>query len=1002
LALSFTFGCQGPNTVSGPDGAAWSLSVNVALEDVGAYSVCFREAASGTYATIPSTSGARALSILPLGADTTASRGVFYTQRFSAAASASYDQAFTVAGRMLVPSKAKKVALSDSTSCDPSVAKFVSAVAPVSYSADTTAPTVVSICDEMYDTVDTSLTGPGLSDLQVPPPAYITVDFTEPVTVDGCLGNVTIMKLVSSSEVQVIGGIDCSTGVADGLKVRFKNTAAMENDAIANSAPPSGSYFFELEYGAVLDLAGNPLARTSFATESERVYQGTTSPRSYLKMGTTTFDEGYGQKPVLVFSKPRNGGAIAVDLDQVPYSLTMTLGFNTDVFYDSTKTLVVKDCGDTLVCDAVTDDGESPTGITVGGSSVESATGYGYGYGYGSGYGKSYGSDVTFDLPPAAAAVALGTEGASKLRRFVLEVAEGAFAQVSGDGSDPPVASATALSDAMTIEFLVDATGFSAASAITVNSGTSTSEGLTFSARVGAVDSGQYSVCYCDDLVDATLEDFGDGEMTYSIVDDQLLTDLATLDTMTGTGAFAGFDSVAAHVCTTKCAAGCVGPNCYCEGMSAGLTALCLPKGLCMEACDLVGASCAAVSVHSSQPLCLIGKSSGATVLREEWDTLVSKPGTACTHASDFQTYAGLYSVTDRVDVDVDYVVEPEKATSIEVTSVPGGLTSGLLSTDRIMVIDNYGACGLSAAAKAVELPGNTTWGSFYPRSLFFDAPAEDKEDPNKAVPGIQYLDYTTVPASYCAEENLDLHAYTIPLSGLMKSAAVHACSTKCAAECEEKDPALCYCEGYLSGFDTETSNAVCADVHLCEYICNNIEDCTSIDMHASLPRCFLNTGCATQKVSAEYGIRTKAPAARRAKDLGYSHGQLLRFEPLTFSTGGTFKLCFCDSALLAAGATCGAAADFSVQVGTIHSSGVSCLLREPKLQKVDCVEQFHGGMRCYGSQPVPSIDVYELAESTFAAQTPAPTPADITTYCLMIPQEVRAADTACQHAGIA
>merc|ERR1719261_919605 len=125
-----------------------------------------------------------------------------------------------------------------------------------------------------------------------------------------------------------------------------------------------------------------------------------------------------------------------------------------------------------------------------------------------------------------------------------------------------------------------------------------------------------------------------------------------------------------------------------------------------MDACDLLGTACAAVSVHHSLPLCLIGDVATPTVLREEWDTLVSRTGTACTDAQDFQTYAGLLTVTDRVDLDIDYVVEPEKDMSIEVTSVPGGLT------------------------KALVLPGNDTWSSFYPRSLFFDGPAEDEEDP--------------------------------------------------------------------------------------------------------------------------------------------------------------------------------------------------------------------------------------------------------------------------------
>ncbi len=49
--------------------------------------------------------------------------------------------------------------------------------------------------------------------------------------------------------------------------------------------------------------------------------------------------------------------------------------------------------------------------------------------------------------------------------------------------------------------------------------------------------------------------------------------------------------------------------------------------------------------------------------------------------------------------------------------------------------------------------------------------------------------------------------------------------------------------------------------------------------------------------------------------DLGFSHGQLLRFFPVTFSSGGTFKLCFCDSELLADGKTCMQKQDFSVEV---------------------------------------------------------------------------------------
>merc|ERR1712216_475085 len=54
---------------------------------------------------------------------------------------------------------------------------------------------------------------------------------------------------------------------------------------------------------------------------------------------------------------------------------------------------------------------------------------------------------------------------------------------------------------------------------------------------------------------------------------------------------------------------------------------------------------------------------------------------------------------------------------------------------------------------------------------------------------------------------------------------------------------------------------------------------------------------------------------------------KLLRFKGITFASGGTFKLCFCDSSLLGGSSACKSEADYSVEVGTIHASGVSCLI---------------------------------------------------------------------------
>ena len=73
--------------------------------------------------------------------------------------------------------------------------------------------------------------------------------------------------------------------------------------------------------------------------------------------------------------------------------------------------------------------------------------------------------------------------------------------------------------------------------------------------------------------------------------------------------------------------------------------------------------------------------------------------------------------------------------------------------------------------------------------------------------------------------------------------------------------------------------------------------------------------------------------------DYGFSWGDLLRFKPVQFKSGGTFKLCFCDATLTADG-VCMTEKDYKIEVGTIHASGVSCLIADPKLQRVSCTPQ--------------------------------------------------------------
>merc|ERR1719265_242861 len=575
------------------------------------------------------------------------------------------------------------------------------------------------------------------------------------------------------------------------------------------------------------------------------------------------------------------------------------------------------------------------------------------------------------------------------IRTYKLKAAAGAF-KADADNSQP-----------FERVFTVDGTGFVATAALGPDVETSSESGLAFPVVFEDVAPGTYSLCYCDDQLDKTLEDFGNGAYTYSLEDHVRLPPIAA-SSLGSTGAFAGQDSVGAHECSAKCKYGCVGSTCYCEEAEADV--LCLSTALCRSACDLV-TGCNAFSASYTKDLCILSTATTGT-LDEEWETGTKSPGSACSHAHDFQTAVGVFTISERVDVAVDYVVEPGSSTSIEITHTGGALTTdssgGFLSADRIMVIDDSGSCGITTPAPGAELVGNLTWGEFAPHSLFYDAPAEDGRTPFEIEKSAPDLRYTTIPARYCAGSNMALKSMSIPMHGLPVPASMHQCYEKCSKKCTHAEEE-CFCDGYLSGFDSPTSNAVCSDRDLCEYMCDNSPDCIAVDMHAYLPRCFLNSVCDIKEVSSEYGVRMKPSKPTRrlaAEDVGSSHGQLLRFEPITFTTGGTFKLCFCDSTLLGAGETCSKPADFAVQVGRVHASGVSCLLAEPKLRTVECEPQFYGGMRCYGSG-APKIDIYEPLDSYFGPADPLPTKEEISTYCMLIPQEIRASVPDCDNPGI-
>jgi hypothetical protein len=407
--------------------------------------------------------------------------------------------------------------------------------------------------------------------------------------------------------------------------------------------------------------------------------------------------------------------------------------------------------------------------------------------------------------------------------------------------------------------------------------------------------------------------------------------------------------------------------------------------------------------VHDTLPQCLLagaGVTTAAGAVAEEWQYFSKETGTACSQVHDFSTSVGSMAVTARVDVAVDFVVQPGEDVSIELTAPTDATltyptSKGLQSKDRIMVIDSLGTCGLSSPSTSVEggdfdASSIAGWSALAPFSYFQEKPSEDPpgegpnipdpekvvESPIVAAPKL----YNDRPGFFCPE-NMDIDGLALPLAGVLVPLKSHQCYTKCALEAPCTGD-LCYCSGYFSGYDDIDSNALCANEHFCKYICDNTPGCTSIDMHTSLDRCFLNWGESVdpprpgcdfhsdnllqvpdmsytlwiQRTDVNDGARQLS--VENTVDM-YSWSKMLRFKSFKFTTGGTFKVCFCDSALLPGAsesyASCAKPADFPVEVGTVHSSGVSCLLERPALQRVTCVDQMYGGLRCYEHYTAPT-----------------------------------------------
>merc|ERR1719454_543398 len=504
----------------------------------------------------------------------------------------------------------------------------------------------------------------------------------------------------------------------------------------------------------------------------------------------------------------------------------------------------------------------------------------------------------------------------------------------------------------------------------TVDESASTADGYVFTGTIGDISAGEYTVCYCDDQEATTVANTTGNESIYTVTQDYICDDGLTYSELP--------TKVQEEVCTVKCARGCTGADCYCDSFDTAdyvaspdadtAYSLCVSAPKCKEYCSEMD-GCTGFDYDPAKSMCTMLKGACSTVTYKEGSEFFDKTlGAApCSLDADFDSVIGTVTLTAKADIGVDYVLTPGEEASIEVIG-----TNMNWQTDRLMVIDCTGICGISGPTASVSMGPMSQmqfnhWVAVMPP--FDDPPSDDFEVPGSFVPPVTpaTVYWRSVSGSYCAGNNMDV--MSIP------SVNKHQCYSKCAAGpmCTGAD---CFCSGLMQGYDTADSSALCLDETACKNVCAGLDDCFGIDMHSTLPRCFLNgvTPAATDTMSCEeyvvngkltpfptYKLVYKQKTARRmeateaaarsllpAIDQGVSWNQILRFKGTSFKTGGKFKACFCDPDTLAAGKYCKTAADYKIEVGTIHVSGVSCLVEDAKFQRGTCVEQFHGGLRCY------------------------------------------------------
>jgi hypothetical protein len=897
---------MGTRTVVSTSEASFMFSFTGGLSSIGEYTVCLSVADGEPFMPLAGT-----ISVVALGTDRThAPMGAVYREQRWSALTGGATRTLKLKGTMLPAVSDSKVVLSHGMTCAWPDYSF-GGVVKRQPTMDKTAPQILwsSTSPATGETVSSMTT--------------IKVVFNELLSEpDNCLGGYTLKPLSGGPTYAVINAAPTYFIACDSPnKTIIDNFIMLEFDS-----PPAGTYGLFFDSYTIADLDGNSMFLTGSLDE-------TTGDAVWVfTVGTDT------TPPLMLTSEPKYGLVTSTGV--------ISLTFSEPVMPDYYGYADLVDCGDDFVCDSADpmiakyEFSDPLVGVALNETEV-----------------------FTIDLTSIV--------DVYNFKRYSLTFAAGSFKDISTDNPAPETI----------LEFLKDTSAaFDIGNVIGPSS--SGTEELTYDLEL-TTPPGTYSLCYCDAQMDSTLFEAGDGKTTAKPAFGQKAAASTAFTDMP-----VGSRMLSAHVCSTKCAAGCVGDDCFCSGFEQGAGDMsevyCLSPSLCRSVCDDLGADCAGFGTKGMDS-CVLYPTGFVLAPAGAWTSYTKEMGTACTDPYEFTALVGKATVTARADVYVEYVVEPNVVTSLEIAgtnmiSMQGGMA---LSSDRIMVVDCDGMCGYSAASASVTLEGSGGWNDLGPYQWGIDKPHEDlqNEETDTWSPKSWTAheratgEYIPVANSYCTG-NLDISTLApIAMEGHDRSPTIHLCYNKCIQQdCVGED---CFCGGAYTGYDTSSSNALCADEALCKHLCDSYESCKSIDMAKDMTRCFLNTDfCdATPQDKAptqdpKYDLLIKVIDQRRmlesqkpsavpqersllpAMASGYSHMKLLIFQGVKFTSGGTFKVCFCDSTLRG-DEGCTLPEHYGVEVGEVQASGISCLLTNSLFNRKTCVPMGSaGGLRCYSGMP--------------------------------------------------